>query len=226
MSSRWFWGLLVLFLVAGIGAGLLYRRYKGLLNTRLTESKPAVQTFGSVVITDTRSGPATDWVIKSAVINKLVVDSYELDVIELGRERTPVLKTRFLFDYDGKQKALSVDLFEGITYLEVSPGTGEDGVSEKKDVRLADIKLNKGDPVNLSVSYVPVPGPDSVDEVRSKCELINNLVCLRLIEAGFGRSPIDFDEYLKGLLANSDEVVLDYKKVIPRAIYVIRQPTE
>ena len=226
MSNKWFWVLLVLFLVGGLSAGLLFRRYKNLLNRRLAEPEKVVQYLGSVVITDSESSPAIDFVIKSAVINGLAVDSYETEVVELGGESFPVIKVDFLFNLNGRQKRLSANLFSGITYLEVFPNSDNDSVNEKREARISDIKLNRGDLVNLSVSYIPIPGPDSVGEVRSKCELMGDNVCLKLLNAGFGKEPIDFGEYLEALFANSDEGVLDYKKVIPRAIYVIRQPTE
>lgn len=210
MSNKWFWGLLVLFIVGGLSAGLLFRRYRLLQEQpkqpQTQVQSPAVQNFVSPLLTYSIPNPQEKEYYRAVVLNNLTLEDFSLDEVELKGEKKPVLNLVVTFNYKGKDRRLTVPVVDSIRF-----GEGDKSVNE--------LNLNKGDNINLALLYLPKENRIEKSELVGFCESYFPL-CSMYIELGFGDTKVDFGSYLESALGNQETARLDYKVAFPSALFL------
>ena len=221
MSSKWFWGLLVVFLVGGLSAGVLYRRFRIFEGRGEQQGEstgqvenPPVQTFGSLLLTYSSPPLGGEMHIPAVVMNKLTIEDYKLDVVEVKGKENPVLNLSVSFDYQGGTRKLTIPVVEKI----LARRSGAQGKEELGTLSVVDINLEKGKPVNLALAYISKENVIKKNELIQFCEDAQYESCLIAISLGFGDEPIDFESYLQSILENRETAKTDYKFVFPSAI--------
>ena len=217
MSKKWFWVLLVIFIVGGFASGLLYRRYRTLLTQKPAKTPPPAQNFGSAIITYSSANPNQKEYLRTVVINKLTVEDFSLDVVEVKGEKKPLLNLVVSFNYQGKDRKLIIPIVDDILLRKVGPVDFEEG--EVKSVE--SLNLKKGALVNVAFSYIPKEKSVKKKELSEFCGRTDYRACLMYIEFGFGDNPVDFDAYLQNVLGKQDTAQLDYKVSFPNTIFVL-----
>lgn len=217
MSNKWFWVLLVVFIVGGFTSGLLYRRYKVLVTQKPSEPRPPTQNFGSAVLTFSNPPPDRKEFLRSVVLNKLTVEDFNLDVIEVDGEKKPVLDLTISFDYQGKTRQLVIPIVDNILFSE----SGSQGFEKGEFVSVVSLNLEKGRMINVGFSYLPKESTTKRKGLVKYCGQADYQLCLKYIELGFGDNPVDFNAYLQSALGKQDTAQLDYKVSFPNTIFVL-----
>lgn len=215
MSKKWFWVLLVIFIVGGFTSGLLYRRYRTLLTQKPAKTPPPAQNFGSVVITS--AVPSSNQKIYSVVVNGLIVEDLSLETVEVKGEKRPLLNLVVSFDYQGASRKLTIPVVENILLIRL----GINGFGEGEVKSVESLNLKKGALVNVGFRYIPKEGTVKKRELAKYCSQIDYQLCLRYIELGFGDESIDFNVYLEKILRDQKTAKIDYKFVFPNTVYQI-----
>lgn len=154
-------------------------------------------------------------ILRSVVLNKLVVDDFSLGVVEVGGGRRPVLNLGASFNYQGRERKLTIPIVDTISFRKV----GLQGFEEEGDISVASLNLEKGEIINVAFSYIPKENFTEKEEVVDFCKARAYKQCLMYIELGFGNIPIDFGEYLSQILDNTQRI--DYKVAFPNFISLL-----
>ena len=217
MSNKWFWVLLVVFIVGGFTSGLLYRRYKVLVTQKPSEPRPPTQNFGSVVLTFSNPPLNQKEYLRTVVLNKLTVEDLSLETVGAKGEKKPLLNLIVSFNYQGKDRRLIIPIVDDILLREPGPEKFEEG--EVKSV--ASLNLEKGRLINVAFSYIPKENSVKKKELSEFCERTDYKACLMYIELGFGDESIELNSYLESIFKDSDEAFVNYTLVFPNTIFVL-----
>jgi len=210
----------VIFVVGGTISGLLYRRYNLLLRQlrqQSTEPPPQVQNFGSAVLTFSNSPSSQKEYLRTVVLNKLTVEDFSLDVVEVKGEKKPFINLSVSFNYQGKDRRVVIPIVDDILLRKPGPEQFEEG----EVTSVASLNLEKGRLINVAFSYLPIETTVKKQELVVFCERTDYKECLMYIELGFGGESIEFNSYLESIFKDSDEASVDYTLVFPNTIYVL-----
>ena len=183
MFKKWFWGLIVLFLVGGVSVGFLYRRFKFLSESQsksqpsTPNQAPSAQDSGATVLTFSNPSSEQKELLRSVVLNKLTIKDFTLDAIELGEKSRSVLNLLVSFEYLGELKELTIPIVDSIS----SNKRGPQGFEEGEDVSVTNLTLEKGGIVNVGFSYIPKETTIAKDELVEFCQKTDYQLCFMYI---------------------------------------------
>lgn len=147
-------------------------------------------------------------IFASASLKNLRVISVNRGEIEINGQKYPKLDLTTLLTYSGQPKELIVSFIDKLDYK------GTSGVP------VTDIELGEGQLVTLRFWYVPSHLSSAHDKVKALCESKNFGWCWYAYMQAFGRTPIDFPDYLKSLFEAKDTVEVDYGILLPLALEI------
>lgn len=218
MSSKWFWGILIIFFVGGIVAGLLYFRYKNLTSKHVSsELAPRDRTLDSLVITHSKPNPYQKEYLRTSLLNKLKIKDFGLEDIEVNGVKKPILNLEVAFNYQGNDRKLTISFIDTVFFRKLTP----QGIEDEGVISVANLNLEKEKTVNVGLSYIPVGNSTTKKDLNVFCTETSNEICLNYLEFGFGEKPIDFSTYFEEILANEDAVNINNKVLIPSSLYLL-----
>ena len=217
MSTKWLWGVLITFVVVGLASGILYFRYRTLI-TKLPPSElaPRDSISDSLLITHSKANPNQKEYLRTSLLNKLKIEDFNFEEIEVGGESKTVLNLEVSFIYQGRDRKLTITFVDSVLVRKLSP----QGIEDEGVISVANLNLAKQQGVNVGLSYIPAGISTTKEELKAYCSEKSNEICLNYLDLGFGEKPIDFNKYLDEILMNEDAII-DYKVTIPSSLYLL-----
>ena len=203
-------GLLVLSFFVFYQARLRYLVNPGL---GVPIEKPAAS--GEIIITYSDPGRSKE-TLRAVVLSRLVVEDFELDVVEVGGEKKPLLNLNVSFKYNGKDRYLTIPIVDNISFRRWI----DKGFKNEGEKSTASLNLEKGNTVNVALFYIPKDVSSDKEVVNKFCRETQYRLCLMYIDLGFGDKPIDFGTYLESVLLVQETAALDYKIAFPDSIFL------
>lgn len=160
--------------------------------------------------------------IQTATLNKLILEDFSLDVVDVDGEKKPVLSLVVAFKSEGRNLRLTIPVVDSVLYRDygqVGPEVPEEGTF----VNVASLNLERGRLINVTLGYIPTENPVTIEDLLIFCEQIGNKACPAYIALGFGKGPIDFNSYFRNLFTNNDEAAIDYNFAFPTYITIPKQ---
>lgn len=202
------------FFLLALVVGILYFKLFSKPRGGVGEAPKTAQEPGEIILSG--SDPNPEEVLRTSIINLVTVDEVTVEEVDLAGETRLRFNLTLAFNYQGSSYRLSVPVIGSIGMYESEKGESRDmGV-----LAVSSLALEKGDVVNLAFSYISEEAQSSKEEVVVFCEILNNDVCLKYIELGFGDKPINFDTYLSETLGQESSV-WDYTVAFPNTIFVL-----